>query len=240
MSRVCHAPARMRWASGLIGPATGNFRYHSGSSSPDDFKYATPMSTMTQHDSLVADLEHIVGKDAVFARPADLLVYEYDGSVDGAVETAAPAAVALPTTPQQVAEIVLLAKRHGLPVVARGAGTGLSGGAVPQNGGIIVSSHPHEPRPRDRPRRPHRPRRTGRHQPGAVGGDAAPRLLLRARSVQPEGLHHRRQRCRELGWTALPQVRRDDQPHPGPGSGPPGWPHHLDRRASQPASPATT
>ena len=49
------------------------------------------------------------------------------------------AAVTLPTTPQQVAEIVLLARKHGLPVVARGAGTGLSGGAVPQQGGIIVS-----------------------------------------------------------------------------------------------------
>ena len=57
------------------------------------------MSALTQPESLVAGLERIVGPDAVFARPADLLVYEYDGSVDGAVETAAPAAVALPTTP---------------------------------------------------------------------------------------------------------------------------------------------
>ena len=68
------------------------------------------MSTITQRDALVTDLEHIVGKDAVFTRPADLLVYEYDGSVDGAVETAAPAAVALPTTAQQISEIVLLAR----------------------------------------------------------------------------------------------------------------------------------
>ena len=84
-------------------------------------------------------LAGIVGTDGVFSRPADLLVYEYDGSVDGAVETAAPAAVALPTTAEQVAEIVRLAREAGLPVVARGAGTGLSGGAVPQQGGIIIS-----------------------------------------------------------------------------------------------------
>ena len=88
---------------------------------------------------LVEKLQGVVGKDAVFTRAADLLVYEYDGSVDGAVETAVPSAVALPTTAQQVADIVILARQAGLPVVARGAGTGLSGGAVPQQGGIIIS-----------------------------------------------------------------------------------------------------
>src|SRR5215217_4731202 len=95
--------------------------------------------TVVDHETLVTKLRGIVGKDAVFAHPAELLVYEYDGSVDGAVETAAPSAVALPTTAQQVSEIVLLARQAGIPVVARGAGTGLSGGAVPQRGGIIIS-----------------------------------------------------------------------------------------------------
>ena len=90
-------------------------------------------------ESLIAELQRIVGGDGVYARPADLLVYEYDGSVDGAVETAAPTAVALPTATEQVAAIVRLARQAGLPVVARGAGTGLSGGAVPQNGGIIIA-----------------------------------------------------------------------------------------------------
>jgi glycolate oxidase len=88
---------------------------------------------------LVERLERIVGPGNVFSRPADLLVYEYDGSVEGAVETAAPSAVALPTTTEQVAAIVRLAGEMGQPVVARGAGTGLSGGAVPQQGGIIIS-----------------------------------------------------------------------------------------------------
>src|SRR3954451_21818639 len=89
--------------------------------------------------TLIERLEGIVGQGGVFHRPADLLVYEYDGSVDGAVETAAPAAVTLPTSPEQIADIVRLARVAGLPVVARGAATGLSGGAVPQQGGIIVS-----------------------------------------------------------------------------------------------------
>jgi len=88
---------------------------------------------------LLEELERIVGKGAVRYRPADLLVYEYDGSVDGAVDIAAPAAVVLPRNTEQVAAVVKLARRAGLPVVARGAGTGLSGGAVAQAGGIIIS-----------------------------------------------------------------------------------------------------
>src|ERR687898_2093664 len=56
--------------------------------------------------TLVERLTHIVGPDGVFHRPSDLIVYEYDGSVDGAVETARPVAVTLPTTTEQVAAIV--------------------------------------------------------------------------------------------------------------------------------------
>ncbi|HEY8447917.1 MAG TPA: FAD-linked oxidase C-terminal domain-containing protein [Thermomicrobiales bacterium] len=89
--------------------------------------------------SIIERLERIVGPGGVFHRPADLLVYEYDGSVDGAVETARPTAVVLPTTAEQVAEVVRLAAAEGLPVVPRGAGTGLSGGAVAQSGGIIIA-----------------------------------------------------------------------------------------------------
>ncbi|MBA2277889.1 MAG: FAD-binding protein [Chloroflexia bacterium] len=88
---------------------------------------------------LVRELERIVGAAGVLSEPADLLVYEYDGSVDGAVETASPSAVVLPTTTAQVAAVVKLANKVQLPVVPRGAGTGLSGGAVAQAGGIILA-----------------------------------------------------------------------------------------------------
>lgn len=90
-------------------------------------------------NTLLADLERIVGSEGLRHRPVDLMVYEYDGSVDGAVDTAIPAAVVLPTTTEQVVAIVKLACRAGLPVVARGAGTGLSGGAIAQSGGIIIA-----------------------------------------------------------------------------------------------------
>jgi glycolate oxidase len=89
--------------------------------------------------SLLEQLTAIVGADGIRHRPVDLMVYEYDGSVDGAVDTAAPTAVVLPTSTEQVSAVVKLARTAGLPIVARGAGTGLSGGAVAQSGGIIVS-----------------------------------------------------------------------------------------------------
>ncbi len=91
------------------------------------------------HSTLIERLQRIVGTKSVFHESGDLLVYEYDGSVDGVVDTARPAAVVLPTTPQQVADVVKLANEAGLPVVPRGAGTGLSGGAVAQTGGIVIA-----------------------------------------------------------------------------------------------------
>ncbi len=89
--------------------------------------------------TLIERLVQIAGVANVFHRPADILVYEYDGSVDGAVDTGRPAAVVLPRTTAEVAAIVKLASQAGLPVIPRGAGTGLSGGAVAQQGGIIIA-----------------------------------------------------------------------------------------------------
>ena len=88
---------------------------------------------------IIDRLIDIAGTDGVFHQPSDLIVYEYDGSVDGAVDTARPVAVVLPRTAEQVSRIVRLAKAEGLPVTPRGAGTGLSGGAVAQAGGIVVA-----------------------------------------------------------------------------------------------------
>lgn len=89
--------------------------------------------------NIISELQTICGLASVRSELADLLVYEYDGSVDGAVDTERPMAVVLPTTTEQVASVVRLAHRHGIPVVARGAGTGLSGGAVARGGGIIIA-----------------------------------------------------------------------------------------------------
>lgn len=81
-----------------------------------------------------AELERIVGKENVLSRPEDLMLYEYDGLSAQAM----PDAVVFPSSTGEVASVVKLAAAHKLPVIARGAGTGLSGGAVVTEGGIVI------------------------------------------------------------------------------------------------------
>ena len=76
-----------------------------------------------------------LGSDAVKTEPEDLAVYSFDAYTDGG----RPAAVVLPKSTQEVSAIVKIARDCGEPIVARGAGTGLCGGAVPTAGGVIVS-----------------------------------------------------------------------------------------------------
>ncbi|MGE3537396.1 MAG: FAD-linked oxidase C-terminal domain-containing protein [Candidatus Tectimicrobiota bacterium] len=84
---------------------------------------------------ILQELAAIVGPMAVLTAPEDMLVYECDGHT---LDKAPPSAVVFPSTTEQVAAIVQLANRYGLPFVARGAGTGLSGGALALHGGIVI------------------------------------------------------------------------------------------------------
>ena len=84
---------------------------------------------------LVRGLTDLLGPSKVLAAPADLLVYEYDGAVD----TATPDAVVLPSDTADVAKVARFCAAHGVPLVPRGAGTGLSGGAIPVEGGVVLS-----------------------------------------------------------------------------------------------------
>ena len=80
------------------------------------------------------ELRRIVGERAVLYRDQDLLLYEYDGSID----KARPDVVVFPRTTDQVVGIVRVAADYSLPLVGRGAGTGLSGGVIPRQGGIMI------------------------------------------------------------------------------------------------------
>jgi glycolate oxidase len=80
------------------------------------------------------ELARIVGEDGVLWRPEDLMLYEYDALSS----LRQPDAVVFPRTTEHVVQIVKLAIRRNQPVVARGAGTGLSGGSVATEGGIVV------------------------------------------------------------------------------------------------------
>jgi glycolate oxidase len=86
---------------------------------------------------LARDLSAIVGADAVITDPTELTTYDCDAYT---IEKSLPTAVVLPQTTEQVVEVVRYANRVGLPIVPRGAGTGLSGGALAVKGGIVLAT----------------------------------------------------------------------------------------------------
>jgi glycolate oxidase subunit GlcD len=84
---------------------------------------------------LVEALASVVGEDGCLSRPEELLVYECDGLT---LHTAKPSAVVFPRSTDDVVRLVKTCRRFGVPFVPRGAGTGLSGGAIPNDGGVVV------------------------------------------------------------------------------------------------------
>lgn len=87
--------------------------------------------------ALQRTLVRICGENAVIVEDDRLLVYESDGLT---AHRHRPSAVVLPETTEQVREVVRATRVHGLPIVPRGAGTGLSGGAVALGGGVVVGT----------------------------------------------------------------------------------------------------
>ena len=76
---------------------------------------------------IIREFEAILGKNGVIQRREELLVYECDGLTSYKQR---PAVVVLPRTTEQVAALVQVCDRHQVPFIARGAGTGLSGGGA--------------------------------------------------------------------------------------------------------------
>ena len=89
---------------------------------------------MPLQSQVLGELCNAVGREHVIDAPYDLRIFERDASIEGAV----PDAVVLPATNAEVAAVVAIAAKHRIPVVPRGAGTGLSGGAVTIRGGIAL------------------------------------------------------------------------------------------------------
>ena len=86
-------------------------------------------------DSLIRELRDIAGDHYVLVEKEDVIVYEQDGSILQAM----PEIVVLPGNAEQVSAVVRAARKAGVPIVPRGSGTGLAGGAVPAEGGIVLS-----------------------------------------------------------------------------------------------------
>lgn len=80
-------------------------------------------------------VESLLGVKAVLSKPNDRKLYEYDGGVDKSI----PDIVAFPRTTEDVVGLVKIADKFGISIVGRGAGTGLSGGAIAIAGGMMIS-----------------------------------------------------------------------------------------------------
>src|SRR5216683_3890786 len=84
--------------------------------------------------AVLEELRRAVGREHVIDSSNDLRIFERDASIEGAV----PDAVVLPANTAEVSAVITVAAKHRIPVVPRGAGTGLSGGAVTIRGGIAL------------------------------------------------------------------------------------------------------
>lgn len=87
---------------------------------------------------ILIQLKQIVGERFAFADPEKGEAYSRDETPDNKY-ACLPEAVVLPKTAEEVSQIIKLANRETIPVVPRGAGTGLACGAVPVSGGIVLS-----------------------------------------------------------------------------------------------------
>ena len=90
---------------------------------------------MTLPPPILNELRAALGNDAVAADPATLTAYAYDGTW----AEQRPAVVLHPTATAQVSAVLRVADRERIPVVPRGAATGLAGGAVPIEGSICLN-----------------------------------------------------------------------------------------------------
>jgi glycolate oxidase len=86
--------------------------------------------------AIVAELRAAVAEGGLIVERNQLQTYECD-ALD--MLRTLPAAVVLPRTTEEVAAVVKVCARHKIPFVSRGAGTGLSGGALPDERGIVIS-----------------------------------------------------------------------------------------------------
>src|SRR6266545_47653 len=105
------------------------------SSRPEGISGGEREELVMDKERIAKELAGIVGADGLVTDPGELRVYETDGLT---VFKAMPDIVVLPRSTEQVAAVVKVCHREKIPFVARGAGTGLSGGALPIEAGILI------------------------------------------------------------------------------------------------------
>lgn len=92
-------------------------------------------AVLSARDRIVSDLADLLPPDCLVHEPRELMPFETDAFVS---YRRMPLAVALPKTTAQVAAVLKYCHRYGVPVVPRGAGTSLSGGAIPQEDAVVI------------------------------------------------------------------------------------------------------
>ncbi len=123
----------------------------------------------------IGELRALLGDDGVLASEAARFTYEADALT---LERHLPDVVVLPRSTDEVAALVRWARTHALPVTPRGAGTGLAGGATPEQGGLVLSVNR-----MDRVLEVDAERMVARVQPGLVN-------LWLSNQVAPLGLYY--------------------------------------------------
>ena len=103
---------------------------------PEGHQVHSPHVKRVLAASFVLELSRVLGAEHVITEPEQLRVYECDGLTG---HRAIPELVALPASTEEVQAVVRACHRDRIPFVARGAGTGLSGGATPLAGGVVIS-----------------------------------------------------------------------------------------------------
>src|SRR4030042_4867700 len=92
------------------------------------------MEGFMEREKLVEEMTKIVGKENVLSSDTDLLLYGDDASL----YKGKPDCIVLPGSTGDVSKILKFAHKEGVPIIARGSGTNLSGGTVPTRGGCIL------------------------------------------------------------------------------------------------------
>ncbi|MCJ8151591.1 FAD-linked oxidase C-terminal domain-containing protein [Shinella sedimenti] len=92
-------------------------------------------AVLSRRREIVADLLDLLPEGCLVHEPRELVPFETDAFVS---YRRLPLAVALPETTQQVAAVLKYCHRYGVPVVPRGAGTSLAGGAIPQEDAVVI------------------------------------------------------------------------------------------------------
>ena len=171
---------------------------------------------LARRDEIVSALRALAGVGAVIAEPVRLKAYESDG-LTACAQT--PMAVVLPSTVAEVAAVMRLCHRLGVPGRAAGRGDVLGRRRAAARGRGGARGVADGPDPRDRSGRSLGAGRGGGDEPRHHEGGGGRRILLRAGSVLAAGLHDRGQRGDELGRGALPEVRGDLEQPAGPQGG---------------------